>query len=199
MSKIKKEVIVSCIFLLLVSVNLVYADEVGCCTNPGAGLLTCSTDRLALRDQECCPKPEASFPSHYKSQQNPDGPANSNECAANFFFLNKACTDSAVTACALGCCCSELGNTIKPEAQCKGTGLTFHIGETNCNTVCPVPECNDGNDNDNNGCSDFEGGDLGCTSPADSVESGGSCLEEGIGCEQLGEHIYDVWEHLLHA
>ncbi len=24
-------------------------------------------------------------------------------------------------------------------------------------------------------------------------------LEEGIGCEQLGEHIYDVWGHLLHA
>ena len=24
-------------------------------------------------------------------------------------------------------------------------------------------------------------------------------LEEGIGCEQLGEHIYDVWAHLLHA
>ncbi|MEK7539203.1 MAG: CCA tRNA nucleotidyltransferase [Patescibacteria group bacterium] len=24
-------------------------------------------------------------------------------------------------------------------------------------------------------------------------------LEAGIGCEQLGEHIYDVWEHLLHA
>ena len=24
-------------------------------------------------------------------------------------------------------------------------------------------------------------------------------LEEGIGCEQLGEHVYDVWEHLLHA
>ena len=24
-------------------------------------------------------------------------------------------------------------------------------------------------------------------------------LEEGVGCEQLGEHIYDVWEHLLHA
>ncbi len=24
-------------------------------------------------------------------------------------------------------------------------------------------------------------------------------LEEGIGCEQLGEHIYDVWQHLLHA
>lgn len=24
-------------------------------------------------------------------------------------------------------------------------------------------------------------------------------LEEGVGCEQKGEHIYDVWEHLLHA
>jgi len=24
-------------------------------------------------------------------------------------------------------------------------------------------------------------------------------LEEGIGCEQSGEHIYDVWNHLLHA
>ncbi len=24
-------------------------------------------------------------------------------------------------------------------------------------------------------------------------------LEEGIGCEQSGEHIYDIWEHLLHA
>lgn len=24
-------------------------------------------------------------------------------------------------------------------------------------------------------------------------------LEEGIGCEQLGEHIYDVWDHLLYA
>ena len=24
-------------------------------------------------------------------------------------------------------------------------------------------------------------------------------LEEGINCEQLGQHIYDVWEHLLHA
>jgi putative nucleotidyltransferase with HDIG domain len=24
-------------------------------------------------------------------------------------------------------------------------------------------------------------------------------LEEGIGCEQSGEHIYDVWEHLLYA
>ena len=182
MSKVKKEVLVFCIFLFLISVNAAYADEVGCCANPGAGLLACSTDRLALRDKECCPKPEASFPGYYKSQQNPDGPANSNECAANFFFLNKACSDPTITACALGCCCSELGGTIAAEAQCKGTELTFHKGQTNCNLVCPVPQCNDGFDNDNNGCSDFEGGDIGCTSPADKDESGGSCATEGAGC-----------------
>ena len=181
MSKIKKEVLVF-IFLLLISINTAYADEVGCCSNPGAGLLACSTDRLALRDKECCPKPEASFPGYYKSTQNPDGPANSNECVTNFFFLNKACSDSAITACALGCCCSELGGTITAEAQCKGTGLIFHKGQTNCNAVCPIPQCNDGIDNDNNGCADFEGGDLGCTSPADNAESGGSCLQEGVGC-----------------
>ena len=178
MSK-KKEVILLCI-LFLISLSTVYADEVGCCSNPGAGLLTCSTDRLALRDKECCPKPESSFPSYYKSTQNPDAPANYNECSTNFFFPNRAC--STVEACGLGCCCSELGGTITPEAQCKGTGLTFHKGQTNCNAICPVPQCNDGLDNDNNGCSDFEGGDLGCTSPADNDESGGSCVKEGAGC-----------------
>src|SRR3989344_1473473 len=181
MSRIKKEALVL-IFIFFVSLNTAFADEVGCCSNPGAGPLTCSTDRLALRDKECCPKPEASFPGYYKSQQNPDGPTNSNECAANFFFLNKACSDLTITACALGCCCSELGGSIKPEAQCKGTGLTFYKGQTNCNLVCPVPQCNDAIDNDNNGCADFEGGDLGCTSPADNAESGGSCVTEGAGC-----------------
>ena len=178
--KMKKEAMILFVFLFLISINSVLADEVGCCSNTGAGLLTCSTDRLALRDKECCPKPEASFPSYYKSTQNPDAPANYNECSSNFFFSNKAC--STIDACGLGCCCSELGGTITPEAQCKGTGLTFHKGQTNCNQVCPVPQCNDGLDNDNNGCSDFEGGDLGCTSPADALESGGSCVTEGAGC-----------------
>ena len=176
----KKEVILSFVFLFLISLNSALADEVGCCSNSGAGLLTCSTDRLALRDKECCPTPEAIFPSYYKSQQNPDGPVNANDCSTLFFFPNKAC--SAVEACALGCCCSELGGSITPEAQCKGTSLIFHKGETNCNQVCPVPQCNDGLDNDNNGCADFEGGDLGCTSPADSAETGGSCAKEGAGC-----------------
>lgn len=181
MGKIKKEVIAALFFIfsLVIPINAL-ADEVGCCSNPGAGLLTCSADRLALRDKECCPKPEASFPSYYKSSQNPDSPANANDCTINFFFMNKAC--STVEACALGCCCSQLGGTILPEAQCKGTGLAFHKGQTNCNQVCPVPQCNDNIDNDNNGCADFEGGDIGCTSPADNSEFGGSCIKEGVGC-----------------
>ena len=176
----KKEVLLLGIFIFLISIGSSFADEVGCCSNPGAGQLACSTDRLALRDSECCPKPEANFPGYYKSQQNPDGPLNFNDCSTSFFFPNKAC--STVEKCALGCCCSELGGTIAPEAQCKATGLTFHKGETNCNQICPIPQCSDGLDNDNNGCSDFGNGDLGCTSPADKEESGGSCVKEGVGC-----------------
>ena len=177
----KKEVLIFCLLFLL-SMSYAYADETGCCSNPGAGLLTCSTDRLALRDRECCPRPEASFPSYYRSQQNPDSPSNANECTSSFFFTGKACSDPTITACALGCCCSELGGSITADAQCKGTGLTFHKGQTNCNQLCPIPQCNDNLDNDENGCADFEGGDLGCTSPSDSQESGGSCSVEGAGC-----------------
>ncbi|MBI2541138.1 hypothetical protein HYV80_00310 [Candidatus Woesearchaeota archaeon] len=181
----KKEAIAASFlaFLILLSMNAA-ADEVGCCTNPGASSLTCSADRLALRDKECCPKPETSYTSYYKSQQNQDSPVNGNDCSSLFFFPNKAC--SAVEACALGCCCSELGGLIAPEARCKGTGLAFYKGETNCNQLCPIPQCNDGIDNDNNGCSDFENGDLGCTSPADKDESGGSCAQEGAGCGNPG-------------
>ena len=175
----KKEVLIFSV-LFLFGITSVYADELGCCSNPGAGPLICSTDRLALRDKECCPKPEPSFPSYYKSTQNPNGPTNYNDCTTNFFFLNKACT--AVDACALGCCCSEFGGTIASEAQCKGTGQTFHKGQTDCNVVCAVPQCSDGIDNDNNTCADFVGGDAGCISPADNNESGGSCASEGVGC-----------------
>jgi hypothetical protein len=97
MSNIKKEAIALGIFLFLISLSSVYADEVGCCSNPGAGLLTCSIDRLALRDKECCPIPENNFPGYYKSQQNPGNPSNYNNCITNFFFIGKAC--SAVDDC----------------------------------------------------------------------------------------------------
>jgi prepilin-type N-terminal cleavage/methylation domain-containing protein len=46
----------------------------------------------------------------------------------------------------------------------------------------PVPQCNDGIDNDGNGCADSIGGDTGCTSVTDSIESGGSCPFVASGC-----------------
>ena len=179
MSNIKKEVMILGIFLFLISLSSVYADEVGCCSNPGTGLLTCSIDRLALRDRECCPIPQSNFPSYYKSQQNPSNPADYNDCVTNFFFSGKAC--SAVDACALGCCCSALGGSIKSGPQCQGTGLVFHKGETNCNQICAVPQCSDSIDNDNNGCADYPA-DTGCTSPTNAIESGGTCAAQVAVC-----------------
>ncbi|MEK6984485.1 MAG: hypothetical protein AABX33_07970 [Nanoarchaeota archaeon] len=181
MSTIKKGVIVILLFIFgLVIAAITIADELGCCSNPGAGLLTCSADRLVLKDKECCPTPETDFSEYYVSDQNPENPSNSGNCANNFFFVNRAC--SGINACAIGCCCSELGGAIKPEAQCKGTGLIFHKDEADCNQICPIPQCDDNIDNDNNGCADFEGGDLGCSSPADRTELDGSCTSQGAGC-----------------
>ena len=167
------------LFSLIIS-NLSLADEVGCCVNPGAGALVCSLDRLVLRDKECCPKPETNFTQYYKSTKNPDAPANYNNCTTNFFFANADC--STINACVLGCCCSGSGGSITSEAQCKGTDLTFFEGETDCSIACPTPQCNDGIDNDNNGCTDFDGGDLGCSSIEDTNESGGSCSSQVSSC-----------------
>lgn len=144
MMNIKKEVIILYIFLLLISSSSVFADDVGCCINPGAGQLACSADRLILRDHECCPIPENNFPSYYRSAQNPSNPNNSNDCITNFFFSGKSC--ATVNACALGCCCSQLGGTITSGPQCKATDLIFHQGEPNCDQICPQqctqPSCN---------------------------------------------------------
>src|SRR3989338_3351557 len=119
------------------------ADAVGCCSNPGAGPITCTNERLVLRDAECCPTPESGFGSYYKPQ-NPNGPANSAECKSSFFSLETPC--SQISACSGGCCCSELGGAITSEAQCKGSTLKFYKGETDCQKVCPSPQCNDGID-----------------------------------------------------
>ncbi len=186
MSKKRRGDLVFYIVLFLFSlniINIVYAqaDPFGCCTNSGAGDRACSTERLVRRDAECCPKPETNFTDYYKSPQNPFGPSNYNECASKFFFPNTACS-SQIALCTLGCCCSELGGTISPEAKCKATGLTFYKGQTDCSKVCAVPQCNDGVDNDNNGCADFNGGDIGCANSADNTESGGGCSAQGAGC-----------------
>jgi len=178
MNNIKKEAIAALflLFSIFASINAT-ADEVGCCTNAGAGDRACFND-LVQRDAVCCPKPESNFPGYYKSTQNPNGPANYNDCAANFFFKEKDC--GLVDACALGCCCSDLGWQIKPDALCKGTGQVFYKGQTSCDTICEVPQCNNGKDDDNNGCADDK--DTACPTPATKVESGGSCLTEGVGC-----------------
>lgn len=169
-------------FAVLFSLSYAHAQEtLGCCINPGAGQLACTSERL-LFTRECCPQPEANFTEYYSSSQNPNGPLNYAECSSNFFVPNKGCSDSSITSCSAGCCCTEAGGTVKPEAQCKGTGQTFHRGNTNCASLCPTPQCSDNIDNDNNGCKDFSEGDTGCQSPADMTESGGRCLPAGVNC-----------------
>ncbi len=155
------------------------SDQLGCCANTGAGVLSCSADRLVFLNNECCPRPENNFQSYYKSEQNPRGPINYADCASNFFHNNLEC--SAIAACEVGCCCSDIGGSVKPASQCQGTGLTFLRRQTNCNEICATPQCNDGIDNDNNGCHDFDK-DTGCVGPADTAESGGTCLSEGLNC-----------------
>jgi len=151
----------------------------GCCSNPGAGTLACTDERLTF-SAECCPRPESNFTSYYKSTQNPIGPSNYAECTSNFFFTGRACT--SVDSCAIGCCCSDAGGTIKPEAQCKGASQVFYKGTASCSSACPTPQCNDGIDNDNNGCIDFTGSDTGCQNPSDATESGGKCVPAGANC-----------------
>ena len=62
-----------------------YADELGCCINPGAGTFACSGERLVLKENECCPVAESDNPDFYKPQ-NPAAPLNSNECKSRFFI-----------------------------------------------------------------------------------------------------------------
>ncbi len=176
----RKKILIIYLSIFLFSFTYINAqsDPLGCCTNPGAGTLTCSSDRLVL-NTECCPKPEANFTSYYKSPDAPNNPNNSIDCTQNFFFQNQAC--AGVNECALGCCCSDTGYTIKPEAQCKATGLKFFKGQINCQDVCKIPQCSDGIDNDNNGCLDF-GKDTGCDSASDNDESNGYCIKPGNNC-----------------
>src|SRR3989344_3169708 len=131
--KNKKIFLAICVvFIFLAALSIVYSQSgtfvLGCCTNPGAGDRACSAQRLVQLDQECCPKPESNFLSYYRSSQNPQGPANYNECSSNFFFANRDC--GTVDACALGCCCSITGGVITPQSRCTGSGSTFYSGTT---------------------------------------------------------------------
>ena len=173
------KILILALTVFLFSIAYANADELGCCANPGAGVLTCS-DNLVFRDNGCCPQPEASFPEYYKTQSNPDRPANYADCKGIFFYSDKACL--SVSACGVGCCCSPTGGSVMPSASCKGDGMTFFNDKTDCKIVCAVSQCNDGIDNDNNGCADF-GRDTGCESATDNSESGGTCLNTGANCD----------------
>ena len=167
------------IFITILNSISIYADEVGCCTNPGAGVRLCYDIRLVYRDAECCPDQNQN-PTYYRSETNPFGPDNYNDCKNNYFYANTNC--GLVDDCKQGCCCGISMATVKYKAECQGTGVEFHEGTTDCNdvAVCNIPECNDGIDNDNNSCSDYPI-DTGCDSPDDTSESGGYC-DIGISC-----------------
>ena len=166
--------------LLLVLPILTTAQSVGCCINPGAGALACSTERLSFLS-ECCPAPENANPSYYDVSSS--GPQNYNNCTSNFFFPGQSC--DSVSQCQQGCCCSATSGEVKTQVQCSGTGLTFYAGETNCTGVCNVAECNDGIDNNGNGCADFPA-DSGCASLTDTAETGGTCLAvSGVNCNSV--------------
>ncbi len=154
-------------------------DPVGCCANPGAGVLSCTTERLA-KLSECCPVPVSSYRNYYDASVN--GPKDYDNCREKFFFSGESC--SAVDECTAGCCCTIAdginAGKLTTKIQCKDPG-TFNAGKTNCNIVCNVPECNDGIDNDNNGCIDFPA-DQGCNNKVDEDESGGKCVITGPSC-----------------
>ena len=170
-----KKTTIFLLFLIVVILNsaLIYADEMGCCANPGAGDYLCSDERLVYRDLECCPTPEEDYPGYYyDAETNPSGPQDYGDCAANYFYSDTGC--SLVDDCSLGCCCGSSIADIKTKAECAGASMTFHQGTTDCSDVCGVSECSDGVDNDDNGCADYPD-DNGCDSPDDVSESGGSC------------------------
>ena len=190
MITIKKEaLIILFAFLFLISFNFIYAQEFdkGCCINPGAGILSCSTERL-IEKNECCPTPVSANPSYYDPEAS--GPANHNNCTDNFFFPEQSCQE--VSECQEGCCCTTIGAPTeekKSQALCTGSGQEFRMlpEDKTCLEVCEVPECNDNlnNDPENNNCKDYPA-DSGCTSSSDPTESGGTCLATtGQNCNSI--------------
>ncbi len=166
---------------IIFNLSLAYvlaADVNGCCTNPQAiSQVICSEDMVS-RDNLCCPE---NNPSYYSSDEEPYGPADRDECIESFFSPETGC--DAVSVCTTtGCCCSPSGNLQGvSQALCYGEQETFKPNE-DCSNCASLPECNDGIDNDGNGCADFEGGDSGCSEVADATEAGGVCPGQEGNC-----------------
>lgn len=120
----------------------VYAQAMGCCTNPNA-LLPCSLDMTYVDD--CCPFNDPSF----YSNETGYGPSNYDDCILNYFFEGDRCED--IADCEVGCCCPPFGSPILPEYSYKATCVApdyYFVGDIsffqNCTTICEVtpPEIN---------------------------------------------------------
>ena len=112
------------------------------------------------------------------------------------FKANTLCTNLPSPSneqCRLGCCCySDSGinsGNLLAQAKCDIHGGTFNLGITThaqCAGQCSIPQCNDGIDNDGDGCIDFTGpnNDDGCIGLDDPSESGGdkSCTVAQRSC-----------------
>jgi len=180
-TKKKRMYILPLLLLLGLSLSVAQTDELGCCGNPNAGFATCDTDSLVSRDQDCCPS-RNQFRNYYSSSTNPFGPANEQECQQDYFLANTDCEQAPF--CSFGCCCTDLGGSVRVSATCIGADATFFEGQS-CEAVnCQIPECNDGVDNDGNGCADLA--DSGCLDLGDPSESGGTCAGTGGECDNPG-------------
>ncbi len=182
MIKLKKEIFIFGIFMFFISLNSVYAQQSqkGCCTNPGAYVPDiCFPDTLIDIDS-CCPLPESSNQAYYTTQS---GPTTYSECIQQFFFSGKGCSE--ISACSgVGCCCSPspFGGSIRKELECKNLGQKFYSDITDsqqCSQKCTIPQCRDGIDNNNNGCTDSD--DTACTSPEIQIENG-NCKTQPVKC-----------------
>ncbi|MBI1934906.1 hypothetical protein HYS31_00550 [Candidatus Woesearchaeota archaeon] len=169
-----------CIMALL-SISPAYAQLAGrgCCINPGAPTAVKCYSEILLEASLCCPNKEES-PEYYNW---PNGPKDQQECIQLFYKDRQAC--DGVSECqARGCCCSAIGSNVNVlEFQCKNPGTTFYGGVSSiqeCNEKCAIPQCNDGIDNDRNGCADSL--DTACATTSTKVESGGTCKTPPANC-----------------
>lgn len=171
--------------MLLALVPQASSQAFGCCANPAIGAqAVCNSDSLVTVDQ-CCPNPSTS-PEAYQGPNNPNGPVDKDQCEAEFF--DSSCDDLLLCTDVACCVSPEQGGQLLARALCLGAEQTFDSSITDsatCQDTYPVPLCNDGKDNDGDGCADAL--DEGCFNngqynPADNSEEGGICIGQGQGC-----------------
>ncbi|MBI3033547.1 PEGA domain-containing protein [Candidatus Woesearchaeota archaeon] len=111
--------------------------ESGCCYNPNAPIVACSSTVQVDSIQDCCPQPEASFPTYYSAEVQ-----NQQACLQNFFRAQTNC--NTLDQCTQGCCCPE--SRVRARALCRQTFHPFANGQpTDCQTACattpPIQTC----------------------------------------------------------